>query len=194
MGRLAARRSTSCKIDNSIWIVFVCDFWFFKIATSLICQKRKNATFFRKSLPRRSQEVPRGHKYIPGYLWPPFTSSKNIGTIWTRLYRNMQWFSCKRSCRYLKIKGGNLRWASGVIFVVTSVHFWKNHPILWNLVLSVRLILKMSLDTLFVVRKCFAATLRTIKVEHVDKKIIQQRKWSWIQSCSKSCWFWWSHF
>ena len=52
----------------------------------------------------------------------------------------------------------------------------------------------MSLDTLFVVRKCFAATLRTIKVEHVDKKIIQQRKWSWIQSCSKSCWFWWSHF
>ena len=26
-------------------------------------------------------------------------------------------------------KLGNLRWVSGVSFVVTSVHFWKNDPI-----------------------------------------------------------------
>ena len=52
----------------------------------------------------------------------------------------------------------------------------------------------MSLDTLFVVRKCFAATLRTIKVEVMDEKTFPQRKLSWIQSCSKSCWFWWSHY
>ena len=27
------------------------------------------------------------------------------------------------------IKLGNLRWVSGVTFVVTSVHFWENDPI-----------------------------------------------------------------
>ena len=32
-----------------------------------------------------------------------------------------------------RIKLGNLRWASGVSFVVTSVHFWKNDPILGSM-------------------------------------------------------------
>ena len=33
----------------------------------------------------------------------------------------------------------------------------------------------MSLDTLFVVRKCFAATLRTIKEEVMDEKNFQSK-------------------
>ena len=40
----------------------------------------------------------------------------------------------------------------------------------------------MSLDILFAVRKCFATTLRTIKVEVMDEKTFSQRKWSWFQS------------
>ena len=38
----------------------------------------------------------------------------------------------------------------------------------------------MSLDTLFVVRKCFAATLRTIKEEVMDEKNFHSENGLWF--------------
>ena len=128
--------------------------------------------------------------------WTLSSIKKDCDVVWTWFY-----VRCTLPWPRRTKKLGNVRWISGVTFVVTSVHFWKNDPISVSMQYHC---LKLSstcrpdpedVSRYFVCcQKMFCATLRTIKVEHVDKKIIQQRKWSWIQSCSKSCWFWWSHF